>query len=51
MNGYVMETRQITKTYGSFLALDNVYINVRKACIDGLVGDNGAGYCVVQRPR
>ena len=43
MNGYVMETRQVTKTYGSFLALDHVNIHVRKGCIYGLVGDNGAG--------
>ena len=43
MNGYVMETRQVTKTYASFLALDHVNIHVRKGCIYGLVGDNGAG--------
>ena len=43
MNGYVMETRQVTKTYGSLLALDHVNIHVRKGCIYGLVGDNGAG--------
>lgn len=43
MNEYVIETKQVTKAYGSFLALDHVDIHVRKGCIYGLVGDNGAG--------
>lgn len=43
MNGYSIETRKISKEYGSFPALDNVSIHVRKGCIYGLVGDNGAG--------
>lgn len=43
MNTYVIETKQLTKTYGSFLALDHVDIHVKQGCIYGLVGDNGAG--------
>lgn len=43
MNTYVIETKQLTKTYSSFVALDHVDIHVRKGCIYGLVGDNGAG--------
>lgn len=43
MNEYVIETKQLTKAYGSFLALDHVSIHVKKGCIYGLVGDNGAG--------
>ncbi len=43
MNEYVIETNQLTKTYGSFTALDRVSIHVKKGCIYGLVGDNGAG--------
>lgn len=43
MKDYVIETRQLTKAYGSFLALDHADIHVRKGCIYGLVGDNGAG--------
>ncbi|MFZ7119340.1 MAG: ABC transporter ATP-binding protein [Eubacteriaceae bacterium] len=43
MNEYVIETKQVTKTYGSLLALDHVNIHVRKGSIYGLVGDNGAG--------
>lgn len=43
MNEYVIETQQVTKAYGSYLALDHVNIHVRKGSIYGLVGDNGAG--------
>lgn len=43
MNEYVIETKQLTKAYGSTLALDHVDLQVRKGCIYGLVGDNGAG--------
>lgn len=43
MNEYVIETKQLTKAYGSFLALDHVDIHVKKGCIYGLIGDNGAG--------
>jgi ABC-2 type transport system ATP-binding protein len=43
MNEYVIETKQVTKTYGSFVALDHVNLHVRKQSIYGLVGDNGAG--------
>lgn len=43
MNEYVIETKNVTKAYGSFLALDHVNIHVRKGCIYGLIGDNGAG--------
>lgn len=43
MGDYVIETNQVTKAYGSFLALDRVSIHVKKGSIYGLVGDNGAG--------
>lgn len=43
MNEYVIETNQLTKSYGSFFALDYADIHVPKGCIYGLVGDNGAG--------
>lgn len=43
MNDYVIETKQVTKAYGSFLALDHVNIHVKRGSIYGLVGDNGAG--------
>ena len=43
MNEYVIETKQVTKSYGSFLALDHVDIHVKRGEIYGLIGDNGAG--------
>ena len=43
MNDYVIETKQVTKAYDSFLALDHVDLHVRRGRIYGLIGDNGAG--------
>lgn len=43
MKDYIIETRQVTKSYSSLLALDNVSIHVRRGDIYGLIGDNGAG--------
>lgn len=40
---YVIETKQVTKPYGSILALDNVSLHVKRGEIYGLIGDNGAG--------
>lgn len=45
MNRYVIETKQITKTYNPrspFIALDHVDLHVSEGCIYGLIGDNGA---------
>lgn len=38
-----MNANQVSKAYGSFLALNAVDLNVRRGDILGLVGDNGAG--------
>ncbi len=43
MNHSVIETKQLTKSYGSLLALDHVEIHVGRGSIYGLIGDNGAG--------
>ncbi len=43
MEAYVAETRDLTKHYGSFCALKQVTISIRRGEIYGLVGDNGAG--------
>lgn len=40
---YVIETNQVTKKYGSVLALEHVSIHVKEGSIYGLIGDNGAG--------
>lgn len=39
----VVETRHITKRFGSFAALDAVDLTINRGDIYGLIGDNGAG--------
>ncbi len=39
----VIETKDLSKQYGRFTALDNVNIQVSRGEIYGLIGDNGAG--------
>lgn len=43
MNDYAIEAKQITKSYGPVLALDQVNLHIRTGSIYGLIGDNGAG--------
>lgn len=43
VSNYAIEAKQITKSYGSLLALDQVSLHVGAGSIYGLVGDNGAG--------
>ena len=43
METHVTETRNLTKYYQGFCALDQVNISVKRGEIYGLVGDNGAG--------
>ena len=40
---YVIETKNLTKTYGTSTVVDNVNIHVPKGKIYGLLGRNGAG--------
>lgn len=40
---YAVEMSDIIKTFGSFTALDNVKLNVKKASIHAILGENGAG--------
>ena len=42
-NTYAVEMRGITKTFGSFYALDDMSIKVKKGSIHSLLGENGAG--------
>jgi ABC-2 type transport system ATP-binding protein len=42
-NDLVLETRDLTKTYGDFIALDRLSIQIRRGQILGLIGPNGAG--------
>jgi len=43
MSDYLLEMKNITKTFGSLKALDRVNLKVRKGQIHALVGENGAG--------
>lgn len=43
MKEYVIETRNLSKSYGSVPALEQADIHVEKGSIYGLIGDNGAG--------
>ncbi len=40
---YLVEARNLSKRYGSFVALKKVNISIKKGDIYGLIGDNGAG--------
>ena len=43
MEDIILQTNGITVKYGSFLALDNVSIQLREKHIYGFIGENGAG--------
>ena len=40
---YMITTKQLTKKYKSFAAVQNVSLNIRKGSIYGFLGPNGAG--------
>ena len=39
----MLELKNVTKTFGSFKALDNLTMTVPQGAVYGLVGPNGAG--------
>src|SRR3546814_9105292 len=43
MKTFALEAEHIVKRYGSFLAVDNVAIKVRKNNVHSVIGPNGAG--------
>lgn len=43
MNGYVIETRGLTKTFGDKQALADLSLRVEKGGVHALIGSNGAG--------
>jgi ABC-2 type transport system ATP-binding protein len=42
-NGYAIETRNLTKRFGIFTALDSLNLRIENGAIHGLLGPNGAG--------
>ena len=43
MSQYIIQTRDLTKTYGEQKSVSNLNMHVRKGKIYGLLGRNGAG--------
>lgn len=43
MNEYLLETKNLTKQYGSFKAVDDVSVHIKKGAVYGFIGRNGAG--------
>jgi ABC-2 type transport system ATP-binding protein len=43
MNGAVIETQGLSKTFGTVHAVENISWSIRSGCIFGLAGPNGAG--------
>src|SRR5260221_10877959 len=42
-NDFILETRDLTKEFRGFIAVDKVNIKVRRGAIHALIGPNGAG--------
>ena len=40
---YAVQMRSITKRFGSFTALDNVSLDIKKGTVHAILGENGAG--------
>ncbi|MGL4800362.1 MAG: ATP-binding cassette domain-containing protein [Cellulosilyticaceae bacterium] len=49
MREVILQTRDLTKIYGSHTAVDKVNLNVAKGEIYGLVGKNGAGKTTIMK--
>ena len=49
MNETVIHTEKLTKKFGNFTAVDNIYFSVEKGEIFGFLGANGAGKTTAMR--
>jgi len=45
----VIETRNLTKRYGTFTAISDIELNIEKGKIYGLIGHNGAGKTTIMK--
>ena len=46
---YAVQMHGIVKTFGSFCALDQVHLDVKKGSIHAILGENGAGKSTLDR--
>src|SRR6516164_5799274 len=46
-DGYILETRNLAKEFGGFVAVSDVNLKIRSGKIHGLIGPNGAGKTTV----
>lgn len=49
MGDLIIEARGLTKSFGSFVALDGLELTVKRGDIHGLIGPNGAGKSTTMR--
>ena len=49
MSDYLIETRQLTKTYGDQTVVKDVDLHVKRGRIYGLLGRNGAGKTTIMK--
>lgn len=40
---YAVYTKNLTKNFGNFIAVDNLSLKIEYGCIYGLLGSNGSG--------
>lgn len=43
LNGFILETRNLTKKFGGLVAVNNVSVGIERGICKGLIGPNGAG--------
>ena len=49
MSDYIIQTKKLTKKYGSSTVVNDVNLNVRQGHVYGLLGRNGAGKTTIMK--